>query len=303
VTQQQAEALIPDVRAYELYLQGRHAFNKLTRRSLETARTLFERAIEIDPEFGRAYAGLTGVFFSLYNYWGSSEEYLIRADEASRKALEHCPDTAEAHAARGQALSLRGSEEAKQEFERAIELDPLQYDAYHLAARFHFARGESEEAARLFRQAHDVRPEEYQSLVLGANALRQLGRVEEAERTELEALEAIQSHLELYPDDARAYYLGAKTWQLKGMPEKAHEWAERALAAEPDDAAVHYNLACFYAELDDPNKALGHLARSIELGFTHRAWAENDSDFEGLREDPRFQALLDRMVGGPEGDA
>ena len=174
-------------------------------------------------------------------------------------------------------------------------MDPSLFDAYYLAARFHFARGESEEAVRLFELAHEVRPEDYEALVLGGNALRQLGRAEESERKQLQALEAIQSHLELYPDDARAYYLGAVIWRLKENLEKAHEWAERALEAEPDDAAVHYNLACFYSEMGHPDKALEHLARSIDLGFMHRDWAEHDSDFENLREDPRFEEQLDRM--------
>ncbi len=292
----QAERATPsDVRAYEFYLQGRHAFNKLTRRSLHTACALFGRAIEIDPEFARAYAGLTDVYFYLYNYWEPREEYIQRADEASRTALEICPEIAEAHIARGQALSLLGAEEAKDEFERAIALDPSLFEAYFCAARFHYARGEAEEAARLFRKAHNVRPDEYQALVLGSNALRRLDRVEEAERTQVEALKAIEAHLELYSDDARAYYLGASIWRFSDRPDKAQEWLDKALTLEPDDAAVHYNVACYYARIPEAERAFEHLGRAIELGFRHRAWVENDPDFDQLRTDPRFSALLARL--------
>lgn len=89
----------------------------------------------------------------------------------------------------------------------------------------------------------------------------------------------------------RAYYLGAAAWYCLNEMEKAYAWAERAYELAPDDAATRYNLACFYSEAGDKDKAFACLENSI----SSRSWIENDPNLDPLRDDPRFAAYLETL--------
>src|ERR1041384_4528761 len=109
-----------NVEAYEYYLRGRQFFHQFRRTGMQFARRMYERAIETDPRYALAYAGMADSCSFLYMYWDGSKANLEAADQGSRKALELGPDLAEAHASRGFALTLsRQYEEARREFETA----------------------------------------------------------------------------------------------------------------------------------------------------------------------------------------
>ena len=101
-----ARAPTDDTEAYDLYLKGRRLFFLGGRRNVGNAREIFSRAIERDPDFALAYAGLADTWSWLYLYSEAMEKNLEEAREASSTALELAPDLAEAHASRGLALSL-----------------------------------------------------------------------------------------------------------------------------------------------------------------------------------------------------
>ncbi|MGH7536995.1 MAG: TPR end-of-group domain-containing protein [Gemmatimonadales bacterium] len=69
----------------------------------------------------------------------------------------------------------------------------------------------------------------------------------------------------------------------------------RALAIDPEDSGMLYNAACFYCVQGERDAALTRLEKAVQLGFGLRGWIENDSDLAPLRDDPRFQAALDRL--------
>ena len=166
-----------NVEAYEFYLRGRQFFYQFREKGLQFARRMFSRAIEIDPGYARAYAGIADCSSQLYKYWDASAANLEQAESASRKALELAPDLAEAHAARGFALTLGGShEEANREFEAAIRLDPKLYEGYLYYGNGRFAEGKLAEAAELFEQAAAVRTEDYQAPGLAGLCYSGLGR-------------------------------------------------------------------------------------------------------------------------------
>ncbi|HEU5171015.1 MAG TPA: protein kinase [Gemmatimonadales bacterium] len=285
-----------DVEAYEYFLRGRQLFHQFRRKSLEFAGDMFAQAIAINPGFARAYAGLADCHCFLYEKHDPSEEHLERADAASRKALELDPASAEAHAARGHALSLRGRfGEARVAFEAALRIAPKLFEAHYFFGRACFLQGLREEAARHFEDAARVRPEDFQSRNLLASVLQGLDRDEDAKAARREALQVIERHLELYPDDARALYMGANSLVLLGEAARAIEWTERALALDPEDTSILYNVACVYALGGDADRALDCLEQTARLGMRNRAWIENDSDLDSLRGQPRFQALLARV--------
>ena len=285
-----------NVEAYEFYLRGRQFFYQFREKGLQFARRMFARAIEIDPEYARAYAGIADCSSQLYKYWDASAANLEQAESASRKALELAPDLAEAHAARGFALTLGGNhEEANREFEAAIRLDPKLYEGYLYYANGRFAEGKLAEAAKLFEQASAVRTEDYQAPALAGLCYAGLGREAEGRAAFERSVRAAERHIELNPDDPRAYYLGAIAWIRLGQLEKGLGWGDRALALDPDDAGVLYNVACLNGVAGRAESALDHLERAVQNGFGHREWIEHDPDLESLRSHPRYQALLSRL--------
>jgi serine/threonine protein kinase/Flp pilus assembly protein TadD len=285
-----------NVEAYEFYLRGRQYFYQFREKGLQFARRMFSRAIEIDPSYARAYAGIADCSSQLYKYWDASSANLEQAESASRKALELAPDLAEAHAARGFALTLGGShDEANREFETAIQLDPKLYEGYLYYANGRFAEGNLAEAARLFDRAAAVRTEDYQAHGLAGLCYAGLHREAEARAAFERAGRAAERHLELNPDDPRALYLGAIAWCRLGQVERGLEWGDRALALDPEDAGVLYNVACLNAVAGRPGRALELLEHGVESGFGHKEWIEHDPDLEALHGDPRYQALLKRL--------
>jgi adenylate cyclase len=125
-----------DAKAYDYYLRGRRYFFKLTRRHFHTAIRMFRKAIEQDPNFALAYAGLADAYSMLYQWADASEENISKANEASIKAITLDPDSAEANAARGTALAINGKhDEAERAFENAILLNPTLFEPYYFYGR------------------------------------------------------------------------------------------------------------------------------------------------------------------------
>ena len=283
----------PNVEAHGFYLRGRQYFHQHRRKSHEYARQMFERAIELDPDYALAHSGVADCCSFLYQYFDASPANLKRADAASRRALELAPSLAEAHASRGLAVSLSGRyEEADTEFEMAMKLDPKSFEAAYFYARSCVAQGKNEDAARWFERAIAVRPDDYAALALLATVYQALGRSDESIQTSRRAYDTARKHLELTPDDPRALYMGAMSLSALGETEKARDWNRRALAMDPDDPSVLYNIACAFAVEGQKGEAISTLKKAIDNGFGHWSWIEHDTDLDSLRRDPEFIALL-----------
>jgi TolB-like protein/Flp pilus assembly protein TadD len=290
------KAATENIEAYEYYLRGRQFFHQWSRTGIQYARRMFERAIDIDPNYAIAYAGIADCCAFLYMYWDGSRANLEGAETASRKALDLAPELAETHASRGFALTLSGDYPgAVREFETAIRLNPNLYEAHYLYARAHMQEGKLEEAVRQFMEAARLRPEDYQALLLVQGPLRGLGRHEEVQSVLRGGLQLAEKHLELNPDDARALYLGATALIQLGERERALEWAGRARAANESDSLVLYNVACVYSLGGLKEEALECLEKAVQNGFGHGGWIDHDSDLDSLRGDPRFEALKKRL--------
>jgi serine/threonine protein kinase/Flp pilus assembly protein TadD len=285
-----------DVQAYDYYLKGRQFFHQFRKKGFDFARQMFARAIVLDAQYARAFAGVADCCSFLYMYYESSEENLKEADSASRKALELDAELAEAHASRGLAVSLnKRYDEAQREFDAAIRLNPRLFEAYYFYARAMLSQGKMLEAVQLFEQASRVNPDDYQSPTLLAMAFNGMGRKADADRVYRAAFQVIQKQLEMYPDDGRAIYFGANALSQLGDRTRAMEWADRALATDPDDSSVLYNVACVYALIGEADKAVDTLEKSVTSGMGQKEWIEHDSDLDPLRTHPRFQALLKRL--------
>jgi serine/threonine protein kinase/tetratricopeptide (TPR) repeat protein len=282
-----------DVEAYDDFLRGRQLLHGLDLASLEAARQMFEGAIEKDPAYAPAWAGLADVHSWFYEWWGAKDADLEAADRASAKALALAPSLAESHASRGFLLSIRRRyADAEREFLEAIRLNPNSFDAYYYYARTCFAWGKIEQSAELFRRAAETRREDYQSVILLGQSLEMLGRDEEAREAVREGIRRAEHQLELNPEDTRALSLGASALQLDGQRERALRWSERAMELHPDDQPVLLNGACLRARAGLKEEALDLLERCFTRGWGKRDWIERDPDFDSIRDDPRFQSLL-----------
>ncbi|MEP6905268.1 MAG: protein kinase [Gemmatimonadales bacterium] len=287
-----------NVEAYEAYLRGRQYFHQHRRKSHEFARQMFERAIELDPGYALAHAGIADCCSFLYQYFDATPANLARAESASRRAVELAPDLAEAHASRGLALSLSsGFEEAEKEFQTAMRLDPKSFEAAYFYARACLAQGKPEEATKWFERAIAVRPDDFATLTLVADIYLSLGRNDESIRSARRAYDAARKHLELNPDNPRALYMGAAALTYLGESEKSRDWNRRALAMEPDDPSVLYNIACNFSQEGQVTEAIATLTKALDNGFGHWKWLEHDGSLENARKDPRFATLMARRTG------
>jgi serine/threonine protein kinase/Tfp pilus assembly protein PilF len=285
-----------NVEAYDCYLRGRQYFHQFQKQSLEFARQMFAKAIEIDPTYALAYAGLADSCSVLYTNFDASDANLSNAETASRRALELDPGLAEAHVARGMAVSLHGRHvDAEGEFETAMRLNPQLFDAAYMYGRALTAQGKHEKALKMFERAAELRPEDYVVPGMVGSAYASLGRTAEEQLAYRRQSTAAAKRLELNPDDPRALYMGAIALSHLGELTRAKDWARQALAINPSDATVLYNVACMFATSGEAEEAITLLERAVAAGFGHWNWIENDSDLESLRGHPRFQALREKL--------
>jgi serine/threonine protein kinase/Tfp pilus assembly protein PilF len=281
-----------NVEAYDCYLRGRQYFHQFQKQSLEFARQMFTKAIDIDPTYALAYAGVADCCSVLYTNFDATEANLSNAETASRRALELDPGLAEAHVARGLAVSLHGNhKDAEGEFETAMKLNPQLFDAAYMYGRALTAQGKHEKALKMFERAAELRPEDYVIPGMVGGAYASLGRTAEAQLAFRRQSAVAAKRLELNPDDPRALYMGAIALSHLGELTRAKDWARQALAINAGDATVLYNVACMYAASGESDEAITLLERAMAAGFGHWNWIENDSDLESLRGHPRFLAL------------
>ena len=281
--------------AYEHFLRGRHLLNSLTIKSLDQCEKELQRAIELDGGYAPAYALLV-VLHVWRGEWFGSADAAAAAEGPSQKAIELGPHLAETHVARAQLHALRREyQDAAREFEAAIAIDPSSFEAHYFYARAAFAMGDDERAARLFLRAGEVRLEDFQSTILAAMPLERLGRTTEGRAARLEGQRRAERALELDPDNVRALSLGAPNLMMLGDRARAIAWGERARALAPHDIGVMPNIACMYARAGLKAEALDVLEQHFGRGYGKRDWIEHDPDYDSLRDDPRFIALLAQL--------
>jgi adenylate cyclase len=292
-----AQTPTDNVEAYTYYLRGRQFMQRHSKSNYQLARRMFAKAVELDPLYARAYAGIADCdsFLFLHYHLEASVDTILAT---SAKALSLDDKLAEAHASRGLALSLdRRHDEATSEFERAIALDPNSFEGHYFYGRACVTQGELERAAELFEQAAENKPDDYQSVCLLIPTYRALGRQSDSERAARRGIERAERELTIHPEDARAAYLGAAALVTLGEADRAREWAARALAIDPDDVLIQYNVACVYSQLGDVDQSFDLLERLLpNAGHElRRGWIKHDSDLDPLRSHPRYRKILEAI--------
>lgn len=283
-----------DPKAYDFFLRGLSYFAKHTTQDNVYARQMFKQAIDIEPEFGRAWAGIAYTYGFSYMYFNATEVNLTEARRTSAEALRLAPTLAESHVSAGIASCMNQDYKmADIEFEKAIELDPKNYEAWYFFGRTKVHEGDLERALKLFDRASKVRPEDFQSVLLQAQLYTSLNQMGKAMEVTREGIERVRAVLELNPDDNRALNMGAFALLRLGKAEEAKEWMSTSMRNAPMDSIIQYNGACFFSLAGDVEHALDCLENClIKVGNISREWLIHDSDMDNIRSHPRYEEVI-----------
>jgi TolB-like protein/Tfp pilus assembly protein PilF len=249
------------IEAYNLYLQGRFHWNKRSKEGFERAIKYFEQALQIDPKYAPAYAGLADCYTLLASYgYLAPQEGFPKAREAATKALEIDEALAEAHASLA-AIKLNYEQDlqgAEQEIERAIVLNPNYATAHHWHTATLLGLGRTEEALAAIQRALELDPLSAIIRVTTGETFQLAGRLAEAE-------EHLHKALEINPNLIGAYIGLAKAKQLSGAWKEAEEVLQSAIASAPDDGRPRLAYAFHLACLGQLPESLAEIQRALEL--------------------------------------
>jgi serine/threonine protein kinase/Tfp pilus assembly protein PilF len=309
--------------AYQLYLKGQYHFSRRTEQDHQKSIEFFRQAVKLDPSFALAYAGIAESYATmpLYPYL-SPKEAVPQAKVAVAKALELDPELAEAHTIAGYIASGYDWNwaEAEREFKRAIELDPKLANAhYRYAWTYLTPLGRHEEAIAEMKRALELEP---LNLIQGAHFAAVLmyarqfdAALEQARKTSdldpnfvigkswlcftlnakgryAESLAISEKTLQrdslLFPQASYAY---AKMGRRQQAEEVINRWRE----IEKSSYVLNYWIASVYGALGEKEAAFAELEKTYQARdfFFHRL--KVDPIMDPLRDDPRFNALLQRL--------
>ena len=312
--------------AREAYLRGRYFWNKRNPEGVEKSVEHFRRAIDLDPTYAAAYAGLADAYSVLGNYrFGSlpADECFRLARAAALKAVEVDEELSEAHASLAlvKAYQERDAEGAEREFRRAIELNSSYATAHHWYSDFLAAHGRNEEALAAVSRAAELDP---LSPIISTTVGERLFYARDYER----AAERLRRTLELDPDFTQArFILGlvyvrqgrraaavaelsharrldgggnshiaaalGHAYALAGRKSEARRLLEELSAAGEEVAPS--DMALVHASLGEPERAYEWLSKARDKALTNPEAAnmlKADPRLDPLREDPRFRDIF-----------
>jgi TolB-like protein/Flp pilus assembly protein TadD len=312
-----------DAEAYQLYLKGRFYWNKRTEEGLKKALSYFNQAIERDPSYALAYAGLADCYALLYEYSATpSKDLYPKAKAAALRALELDESLAEAHTSLAAAYEYAWNwNEAAKQYERAIELNQNYETAHHWYSAYLISRRQFDEAIRQAQRAVDLDP---LSLIINTA----LGRALHSAKRYDEAIEQLRKTLDMDPNFAEAHFHLGLAYEGKGSYDdatreltKAAElfgdksmlaWVGRAYALSgrrtealkiledminlsKQQQVPPYPIASLYATLGEKDRAFEWLEKVYQERNYYVVFLNVDPALDSLRSDARFSDLLGRI--------
>jgi eukaryotic-like serine/threonine-protein kinase len=321
-----------NAKAYEAYIRGRYHWNSFTEDGLQKSLLCYREALEYDPNFAQAYAGIAD-YYNFLCIFGSKSPILSfpAAKEAAQKAIELDPNLAEGLVALG--VTAFGYDwdfgEGERLFKKALELNPNYSVAHFWYALVLGLKGDHENAIRAMRRAEELSPGIPSLLVIHAFVFRNARKFEKA-------LEKIRQALAIQPN----YYVAVQGfgWVVKwtknydeaeeicrqsveqtkrfSLPVYAYGYVlavrgktekARAIIRELEERREKQYipamyLSLIYAELGDTDAAFAWLDKSFEEREFWAIWLPVDPRFDELRKDPRYNDFLNRLKPQDESD-
>ena len=260
--------------AYELFLMARGFHRKGSERLKPMILRICRRVVELDPGFAKGWA-LMSLAEAEMSQRGVEGYSIESARVSAERAIAADPTVAEGYAALSEAMvrGLLEQEPVESVLETALKLDPDCYEAHALAGAVAIGKRAYDAAIMHFERAIELDPDAYWPAGMVVQAYEALGE----------------------PDHSGA--LGFLVTSLAGLgqAERAREWTKRALLFDPDNARLHYNLACAMARLQDADSAVDLIEPWIDkVSQGWVLWMQRDNSLDPIREHPRFVALMAR---------
>jgi tetratricopeptide (TPR) repeat protein len=306
--------------AYQLYLKGRYHFNKQNEEGFRTSLPYFQQAIEVDPNYARAYAGIADDYCFAADFYLSNTEAYTKARAAATRALEIDESLAEGHAAMGTVNMFYdwNWSESEKEFKRSVELDPnyaLTYEIYSLLLGL---RGHQAEGIAMAKQAQQLDPLSLYANAAVADALIRAGQYDQAAEQLHKVFDLDRnwwwSHLwaaEIYErkkqfreavaetetarqsEDnplvigklGRAYALSGNLAEAKKLMDELKDLSKRTYVPSSLIAEI-------YAAIGDRDHALEWLDKAYDERDAGTLFLKTDPIWDGVRSDPRFTTLV-----------
>jgi len=249
--------------------------------------------VEIDPYYAHAWALLALAQSSLrYGYGRDVDDGFA----AAHTALAIDPTIAEAHLPMFKRLQEKQQHDAAAaKMEIAIGLGAESWSVNKEAGRFYLSRRDVGAATRHYEKAAELMETDFHAWAMLASCYLALGeqaKVRDAAKMMVsEAQKAVQQD----PSNGAALGILAGGYAILGQVEKTREWIDRALLVDPENLTMRYNFACILAaNLKDKEAALKMLEPVLtRAGAFQVMVADTDTDFDSIRDDPRFQAMMD----------
>jgi adenylate cyclase len=307
--------------AYTFYLRGMRLIGQRTEPAFRQALEVLEKAIDLDPSFAKAHAGIAECHVYLVSDgYEAYERAAPKGELSARKALNLNPELAEAHATLANVDFLEDNlVESEAEARRAIELNPSLPEAYDLLSDLALMKGNVDEGVRALEAAYRLDP-------IVPRVVGRLGRVYFNTGRESEALRHWERTIQLAPADT--YRNMTEYYLLKGDLDKAKEYYSKAADLEPTSRWVLWMKGFIAARTGDRNGALAAI-KDIEakwlgatnlndIAFVYYALGDLDSYFAYVdratdqhtlryayvmysplfakaRDDPRYQVLMAKL--------
>ena len=314
-----------NLEAYQLYLKGRYYLNKRTESDFKKAADSFQHAINIDPNYAAAYAGLSDCY-SLQSNWGflPANVGYPKARAAAEKAIQLDDRLAEAHTSLASITSMYDWNwpAAEKNFKRAIELNPNYATGHHWYAFYLSQMKRHDEAIREIEKAQQLDP---LSLIINANcgfflyvgrrydeALRQLERTVDLDpgfalayqymgyvyiqkNQKVESINALQKAVQLSPENTPFVADLGWAYALAGRKDEANEILTKLLALSKEQYVPPYHIAAIYLGLQQQDEALRWLEKAYADRSDQLTYIRMEPRWDPLRKDPRFQNLIRRV--------
>jgi adenylate cyclase len=275
--------------AYQIYLMARQFHTLAHARHRQLVVKLCKRAVDIDPNYARAWALMAIAQSNVALFVSNSED----GWEAAERALSLDPNLAEAHSSKGRILGDQGRYDESLPFHRtALSLDPHSYEVNCAAARCFVAMRRYEDAiACLSAATHSLENDIWAAgmLIQCYEAVHSPLRLDAARH----ALMRAEKLIAIEPDHGLALSFGVGALFAIGETERAKDWARRALLVDPDNLNMTYNIGCSLVKSGEVDWGLDLVEATVKATLRGNLnWIKTDNDLDSVRELPRFKQML-----------
>ena len=280
-----------NLQAYDYFLRGR---SYTRRQNREFALQMFEHALQLDPNFALAHAGIANNCAMQYYLQDRDPRWIEKAIAAVNRAFVLDPQLPEAFVARARICYAQGKYDEAAEYARtAIAHKPDCESSWDMLGRALFTSDRWQEAADLVERALEANGDDYNVYSPYSNALWALGRTQAARKLTERYVTVLEQQVEWVPEDSRARMLLACPYVRLDRRSEATQELEKVLASGSTDPHTIYNAACTYGLLQMKTRGFEHVEKAAQAGYSEWDLASRDPDLTCLHEEPEFRSLLE----------